>query len=356
MIKGIAILLVVFGHCIQFGIGAGYYSEECYFDNVVFKLIYSFHMPLFMLVSGYFFGYSFNKAVISRKGNWITASTAIGIAWSKLRQLLVPILSWALVPFSLVILKAVLAGEMSMFIIVDYIKAAIFNFWFLWAILINAMVILLISMLKKGQVIAYIVVLGLTIFSVDKLNFHLYKFMFPYFVIGFMWHQRVEFRAKILTVVKRFKWYCLGINGVIYAILFSSYHKGSYIYTTGISVFGNNGMAQIPIDLHRWIIGFVGSFLVMFLVYVVIEICYQQGKFANMIAEIGKSSLVIYILSGFINSYVLLRITDGLAIDNIFIFYAIALFEGIVITAVCMLLGKIISNFRWSRIFLLGGR
>ena len=44
-IRGIAILLVVVGHIIQFnGISK---------NNSVFEFIYSFHMPLFFAISGY---------------------------------------------------------------------------------------------------------------------------------------------------------------------------------------------------------------------------------------------------------------------------------------------------------------
>lgn len=45
-IKGFAILLVVLGHCIQF-------SNPKFDDDFLFRFIYSFHMPLFFMVSGY---------------------------------------------------------------------------------------------------------------------------------------------------------------------------------------------------------------------------------------------------------------------------------------------------------------
>lgn len=53
-IKGIAIILVVFGHCIQYGSGILFITNEDYYDDVIFKLIDSFQMPLFALISGYF--------------------------------------------------------------------------------------------------------------------------------------------------------------------------------------------------------------------------------------------------------------------------------------------------------------
>jgi fucose 4-O-acetylase-like acetyltransferase len=47
-IKGFLIFLVCWGHIIQFTIGEGHLQNE------TFMLIYSFHMPLFIMISGYF--------------------------------------------------------------------------------------------------------------------------------------------------------------------------------------------------------------------------------------------------------------------------------------------------------------
>lgn len=47
-LKGLLMILVILGHAIQ-----GYMPEAC-FHNHVWNLIYSFHMPAFMAVSGYF--------------------------------------------------------------------------------------------------------------------------------------------------------------------------------------------------------------------------------------------------------------------------------------------------------------
>lgn len=47
-LKFIAIFCVCYGHCIQHFI-SGVPSE-----NVIFRIIYSFHMPLFMAITGYF--------------------------------------------------------------------------------------------------------------------------------------------------------------------------------------------------------------------------------------------------------------------------------------------------------------
>ena len=48
-IRGAAILLVVLGHGLQYSLGDGFQH------NIVFRAIYSFHMPLFFAISGYLF-------------------------------------------------------------------------------------------------------------------------------------------------------------------------------------------------------------------------------------------------------------------------------------------------------------
>lgn len=57
-VKGVLIFLVVLGHCIQYGSGKYYFTRQSYFENILFKIIYSFHMPLFSLISGFLFFYS----------------------------------------------------------------------------------------------------------------------------------------------------------------------------------------------------------------------------------------------------------------------------------------------------------
>lgn len=60
IVKGVAILLVVIGHQIQGSCG----NTEVFAEDPIFKFIYGFHMPLFMLISGYFFFYSTHITII----------------------------------------------------------------------------------------------------------------------------------------------------------------------------------------------------------------------------------------------------------------------------------------------------
>ena len=46
-LKGFTILLVVLGHCIQYGM------PSTYQDSILYQFIYSFHMALFFVISGF---------------------------------------------------------------------------------------------------------------------------------------------------------------------------------------------------------------------------------------------------------------------------------------------------------------
>lgn len=50
-LKGIAILLVVISHAIVSMLGVDQANK-----NIIFRICYSFHMPLFMSISGFFTG------------------------------------------------------------------------------------------------------------------------------------------------------------------------------------------------------------------------------------------------------------------------------------------------------------
>ena len=60
VLRGIAIILMLWGHSIQYCCG----GQFDYFENTMFKVIYSFHMPFFMLISGYLFRFSEKREML----------------------------------------------------------------------------------------------------------------------------------------------------------------------------------------------------------------------------------------------------------------------------------------------------
>lgn len=72
-LKGFATCLVVLGHCIQF-------STPNFDSHIAFRFIYSFHMPLFFMISGYV---SY-KAIVE----WES------VVYKRLYQLILPYVLW----------------------------------------------------------------------------------------------------------------------------------------------------------------------------------------------------------------------------------------------------------------------
>ncbi len=103
VLKAVAITLVLVGHAMQFGSGMHCYIYSDFFDNVVFKVIYSFHMPLFMLISGYLFRMSVQRH--SFRENLV----------SRFTSLIVPIMLWSIVPY---VIRIVSGDERGVFLIV----------------------------------------------------------------------------------------------------------------------------------------------------------------------------------------------------------------------------------------------
>lgn len=79
-IRGIATVLVVVGHAIQVSL------PSTFDDNVIFKLIYSFHMPLFMFISG---------MVTFKEERDITLKWL----YKRFKVLIIPFLIWIFIPF-----------------------------------------------------------------------------------------------------------------------------------------------------------------------------------------------------------------------------------------------------------------
>ena len=86
--KGYLIILVVLGHVIQS------FENATYEDNLLWKIIYSFHMPAFFAISG-FFAYK-NKSHQNESSNNVPFGNLI---YRRFLQLLVPYFIWSLVKF-----------------------------------------------------------------------------------------------------------------------------------------------------------------------------------------------------------------------------------------------------------------
>ena len=82
--KGIAILFVIFGH-----VYCG--------NNVATNWIYSFHIPLFFIVSGFLLNFSKSKDTVFYTTNSVSYTDTKKIILKKLKLLMVPYLLFSLI-------------------------------------------------------------------------------------------------------------------------------------------------------------------------------------------------------------------------------------------------------------------
>ncbi len=273
ILKGIAIFLMLYGHCIQYMDVTG----QSFWNNPTFLFIYSFHMPLFMLVSGYTFYFSFIKR------DWKS------LIAHKSQQMIQPILCFGIAAWYLTFgieymrqgnFGAVLDGNWWL---------SLKDTWFLWSVLANSIWMALIYKWISARSVRILgILIGFFFVSLFP-NMHLNIYMYPYFVAGF-WYHRYE---KILE-----KWikYMVVCFMLIFSVLFVFFRKEYLIYITKIwgDVYSLKTYAMI--NLYRWGIGFAGSALALAFTYWLTKLV-GQGKIRCYLETMGKYSLQVYCLS-----------------------------------------------------------
>ena len=168
--KGIAIFLVVWGHAIQYFHGINY----DYWHDVIFEIIYGFHMPVFALISGYLMAKTYDVRKPKQQ------------ILKKAKQLLLPYFVWG---FILSLISSFLDLRIQGFNLYEFIllvaKGTITSpLWFLLAIFIGECTIIVGQCISKSrfQIVFYVTVILSTLFWT---RLHTAGFVLSFFIIGF---------------------------------------------------------------------------------------------------------------------------------------------------------------------------
>lgn len=342
IMKGVAIILVIIGHNIQFGSGLQFYETASYYENVIFRFIYSFHMPLFMMISGYFFYSSIKKYPIK------------DLFRSKIKSLLIPILCWSIIPICFITLKMILNHtSFQIDFIWTCIKTILCNLWFLWAILYCSIIVLLNHKFFNDSIFVYFIILILCFFITDDLNFVLYKYMYPYFVFGYFANKKgLLTKLQSLLTNQKISFIYFLINIILYILLFLNFNHTSYIYTSKMSVLDQFEIEMFGIAIFRWMIGFVGAILITSLIYYIYNrFENRQTAFQKALVFCGINSLSFYIIDNLLNMYILLKVTSGFELN-----YIITMIETFFVLIICIIGNKIIKKIPIFDRLLLGAR
>ncbi len=332
-LKGIAIFLVVWGHVIQYAPHDGY----DFFLNKVYIFIYSFHMPLFMFISGYLFLYS-----LKDKGFWVLTK-------NKFLQLVVPLIIWSFIYylFRFVLgfydLRGLDFFQTAGLLFYRYITSFPYELWFLWAVFACSVITAACKIYFKDKLYSYLIIFAVMILIPETHNLHMLKFTYPYFVLGHFYNKE---REKIQRYLK----YVLILSFIIYPVLLAFWTKDYYIYTTGMNMYVQDFGHKVFIILYRYIIGFTGILVITQIVKWTLKL----GRL-NFITYMGKETMGIYIISSDIIMLIFSKIpikVDNMEVYN-FIFTPL-LSVGVILA--CFLLIKLFErNKNINRVFL-GGR
>ena len=289
VIKGIAIVLMIWGHCIQ------YCAMYCfdYFENGVHQFIYSFHMPLFMLVSGYLFFFSFEKRDLKTLLIHRTQGMLQPIVFGSVLNLLLMELPTAL-----------LYGYLNIFN--GKLLNSLYSLWFLWCVLSSSLAVALAEKLGRNVLVRFLyLAAGVAIVALfPEYNYHLY--MYPYFVAGFLYG---KYRSRIPGWLTKMAYLSLAA----FPVLLLFFERRHYIYVTPIYT---TDLARADLNMlncYRWAIGFAGSLFVLTVTDLLFR--WTEGRklpqrIFGMLAKLGENSLAIYVISVSLLSYYLPKAYD----------------------------------------------
>lgn len=172
-IKAFLILLVVLGHCIQ-DVGVNN-------DTGLMRFIYSFHMPLFMAMSGYVSQRDFTP--------WRTVGR-------RAVQLLVPFLAWAVV-------KSIIVGDLEYILTIVMLPDR--GLWFLWALFVVVLIIKCCEVtarwLRIGIVVPIVAAVGALyllelVLDVKVLGMQFVAWQMPFYCFGW-WLNRSKMAERM---------------------------------------------------------------------------------------------------------------------------------------------------------------
>lgn len=333
IVKGIAVCLVVFGHCIQFGSGSKYLETGAFFENMIFRVIYSFHMPVFMMISGYLFSYSIRKYSFSE------------LIKNRIMHLLVPIFLWGMIDYFVKNMNRMVGISLP-----GLIHNILFSLWFLWAIWYCSIVIIVVNKWFNDSTLIYLSGWVLTFVVPDTYNLYLYKYMYPFFIVSYLAGKKY-YSVKQTVTLKTISKITI-VSFLVWLLLFQFFHYEAYIYTSGYNIVEQGfSIKQLGIDIYRMMIGFAGgiSFLgILYITYVKIPFFKIAVK---ILAYLGRTAFGIYVISSYLFNEFFTYITRSFSQNYIF-----NLIEMVIVLSIAVFCVQVLMKVHVLRKLLLGAK
>lgn len=330
--------LMVWGHAIQCGNGQLFITNQTYFSDLIFRAIYSFHMPLFSILAGYLL-YS---SLMFKSSQEVMKKRVVSLG--------LPIVTWGTVDFIIELINSEACQG-----IIGTIKLLIYSFlgslWFLWAMLLCTAVVIVVHHCFKDSIIGYCIVFILCFFFTDKYNLGYFKFLYPFFVGGYYWrilYKLVPFCKKKVGIKTKITLLVVIIH--VWGRMVVNFGQDNFIYTTGFCIIGKAmPLQQLYINIYRILIGYLGSGMVLLLFQILFQYIEISDKF--LLTILGRNSLGVYIFDVYISNYFLTIVCENLQSNNIRTFVI-----SIILSCLCVIITACVSRCRLLSSLMLGGR
>lgn len=287
--KGLAILLVILGHAVELGKQGS--------DHPLHLFIYSFHMPLFMIISGYLF-----VQTLSRR-------TTKDILLKKIIQLLCPVFLFGTIEFFIVRFNPSLSLKENLYF---YYGTLVRTLWFLQALFFASMIYLFGERFLKHSRLIYIALMLAFVFTPDLFKSAGTKFLFPCFLFGtciahYKWD---KCDSKLLTTT-------FWITCLLFILLLIPFDHSKTIYVHSVFIFSHDaGVLQLLVeDIYRVLLGIAGSVVVLCAIIFLTRFN-KPTKIGSLLSTIGKHTLGLYIAHFYLYVWVIAPLSHAFISDS----------------------------------------
>lgn len=326
MLKLLAIFLVLWGHCEQ------YFLSGDFSERAVYRHIYSFHMPLFMMISGFFFA--------------MTLKSGIGKnILTKARQLLLPALCWT----AFFELLSLMEGQ-NLFSLRSFSSGIVLNFWFLKSAFACSILGMVPFYIFRRHFFLSAVMSLIVSQALSKLPVVNLPFMYPAFLIGgiiYRYHARFIISAR----------WIIPICGFVWIICNTFLDADAYrCMNIGFSSATHESILKLAfLRIYKYVMGLCGA-IAFIALFDVIFSSPRAGRFFTAASDWGKMTLGIYILQTFLLERLLAGILNFDGVPDLLFDFVIAPLISLAVMAICVGIISIIRYNEYASFLLLGSK
>ncbi len=281
-VRGLAIILVIYGHVIQRSILA---TGGDFFASAAFKAVYAFHMPLFFFISGYSLVFSLGRKSI------------LDVFLARCRSLLVPYAIWGILGVMTMSALDVISGKAVSILHwpLAFADELLWHpvIWFLFSLFVVSAVLLCSIKLQErlgfwAFGLVYLLLMGIA----PNQNFALYyvQWFYLFYLAGYLFNRygpaAREWRMPPAVFI-----------GALFAFtgLVSFWGRNDYIYINRMAFTLEQAGTQVLRLVYRYCVAGLGIALMFH-----IGAYLARTGLRGFLIEIGVYSLGIYLLQRYI--------------------------------------------------------